>query len=253
VTRNYVTLLTQLPRESSSKEVDSAVLSVIGYPAFAVRDKAVRDKTRAEILGKLRGRYGCRRFLRDGHQCVNEDSTRLFYNHRELKEFENLECEWPLFFTYLILDGLFTGNHKQAKEYFDAISPLLIDSVSMNFINADSDSEKAAPTAGHTPLIPELFYVPADRLDAERANPHSQERKPNDNLPLVWANSLYFLGCLIRDNLLEPAEIDPLGRRFNALRDSERDNLVQIVLLSESVDLQQRLRAHGVETETFEQ
>lgn len=31
--------------------------------------------------------------------------------------FENIECEWPLFFCYLILDSLFHGNHEAAKMY----------------------------------------------------------------------------------------------------------------------------------------
>ncbi|KAJ1922014.1 hypothetical protein H4219_000361 [Mycoemilia scoparia] len=258
ITRNYVTLTTQLPRESSSKETDSAILSVIGYPAFAVRSRDLRDITRNEILEKLRGRYGCRRFLRDGHQCVNEDTSRLYYNNRELKQFENVECEWPLFFTYLILEGLFTENFDQAKEYIEALNPLLIDSNTMNYYDpedlpTDVYISESIQSHEHMPLIPELFYVPQNLLEAERAGPHSQDRKPNDNLPLVWASSLFFVGCLIRERLLEPAEIDPLGRRYNSLREKNRDNLVQIVLLSENSMLQEKLAAHGIETQTLDQ
>jgi len=76
ITRNYTTLHSCLPRESNSKEVDAAVLSVIGFPAFAVEDPKLVERTRNEILSKLKGRYGCKRFLRDGHQCVLEDTSR---------------------------------------------------------------------------------------------------------------------------------------------------------------------------------
>ncbi|KAJ1551731.1 Phosphorylase b kinase regulatory subunit alpha, skeletal muscle isoform, partial [Nowakowskiella sp. JEL0078] len=38
LTRNYTTLHSALPRESNSKEIDAALLSVISFPAFAVQD-----------------------------------------------------------------------------------------------------------------------------------------------------------------------------------------------------------------------
>jgi GH15 family glucan-1,4-alpha-glucosidase len=85
ITRNYTTLHSALPRESNSKEIDSALLSVIGYPAFAVHDSKLLAKTRSEIETKLRGRWGCKRFLRDGHQTVLEDTRRLHYDSHELK------------------------------------------------------------------------------------------------------------------------------------------------------------------------
>lgn len=61
-----------LPRESSSKEIDSGLLSVISFPAFAVDDPALIAFTRDTILDKLRGRYGCKRFLRDGYRTPKE-------------------------------------------------------------------------------------------------------------------------------------------------------------------------------------
>ena len=46
IIRNYITLYTALPFESPSKEVDGAILSVIGFPAFAIHDP---DKIRRKI------------------------------------------------------------------------------------------------------------------------------------------------------------------------------------------------------------
>lgn len=61
-----------LPRESSSKETDSGILSVIGFPAFAVDDPMLIQYTRETIITKLQGRYGCKRFLRDGYRTAKE-------------------------------------------------------------------------------------------------------------------------------------------------------------------------------------
>lgn len=45
-----------------------------------------------------------------------QDPSRLYYEPAELKLFENIECEWPLFWAYLIIDGVFSGNMEQARE-----------------------------------------------------------------------------------------------------------------------------------------
>lgn len=61
-----------LPRESSSKEIDSGLLSVISFPAFAVDDPTLLAITRDYIIDKLQGKYGCKRFLRDGYKTPKE-------------------------------------------------------------------------------------------------------------------------------------------------------------------------------------
>lgn len=42
-----------------------------------------------------------------------QDPSRLHYDPAELKLFENIECEWPVFWTYLILDGIFAEDQVQ--------------------------------------------------------------------------------------------------------------------------------------------
>lgn len=110
-----------LPRESSSKEIDSGLLSVISFPAFAVDDPVLISITRNTIIDKLQGRYGCKRFLRDGYKTAKEDSNRLYYEPWELRMFENIECEWPLFFCYLIIDYCFQRNNDAATEYTEQL------------------------------------------------------------------------------------------------------------------------------------
>lgn len=229
IARARMTLQSLLPRESSSKEVDAALLSVISYPAFAVEAEALVDRTREDVVRKLQGKYGCKRFLRDGHQTVIEDIHRLHYEPWELKQFEHIECEWPLFFTYLLLDALFRGDSIGAEDYAQRLEALLIEQDGWG-------------------LLPELYFVPGDRLDAERAQPHSQLRLPNGNIPLVWAQSLYVLGRLLRDKLLAIGDIDPLGRHLRL--GYQPTPVVQMALLAENADLQTTLATYGIEAQT---
>ncbi|MEZ5451475.1 MAG: glycoside hydrolase family 15 protein [Thiothrix sp.] len=229
VARARITLESTLPSESLSKEVDAATLSIVGYPAFAVEDASLVEETVGEVVSKLEGRYGCKRFLRDGHQTVIEDHQRLHYEPEEMLQFEHIECEWPLFFTYLLLHHLFSGNEEQAKIYRDKLESLLVE--------RDGDL-----------LLPELYRVPADRIEAERNTPRSQDREPNENVPLVWAQSLYILGALVQDGLLDVADIDPLGRRLRVGR--KRGRRVQFALLADSPSIKVRLEEQGIKAET---
>ena len=54
------------------QEIDAALLSIIGFPAFAVQNADLILQVREEVLSKLLGNYGCKRFLRDGYQTVKE-------------------------------------------------------------------------------------------------------------------------------------------------------------------------------------
>lgn len=230
IARTRITLESLLPRESISKEADSAVLSVTGFPAFAVDNQALRAKTEAIICEKLEGRYGCKRFLLDGHQTAIEDSHRLHYDPHELKQFMNIECEWPLFFTYLLINNLFTGDNEAAMRYRTKLEGLLVEQHGKH-------------------LLPELYVVPKELIEAEKANPHSQQRVPNENIPLVWAQSLFMLGSLIQDGLLGIEDIDPLGRH-KTVQQTEDCNL-QIQLLAQDESVQNSLMKYGIRTQTL--
>ena len=54
------------------------------------------------------GKYGFKRFLRDGFGTTIDGKGRRFYEPSEVKLFESIECEWPVFFVYLIIDGVRT-------------------------------------------------------------------------------------------------------------------------------------------------
>lgn len=231
IARTRITLESLLPRESISKEVDSAVLSVTGFPAFAVDDPALREKTQALIVEKLQGRYGCKRFLLDGHQTVIEDHQRLHYEPHELKEFMDIECEWPLFFSYLLLNHLFDGNPEAAADYRQRLDNLLVE-------------------RGGEWLLPELYIVPENAIFAEKQHPHSQARIPNENVPLVWAQSLYILGSLLQDNLITLDDIDPLGR-YKAATRRHANCTLKIALLAENEQVRAELSRQQIPAQTL--
>lgn len=232
IARARNTLESLLPRESASKEVDAALMSAISYPAFAVEDLTLVERTRHNVVSKLQGEYGCKRFLRDGHQTVLEDVSRLHYEPWELKAFEHIECEWPLFYTYLFLDALFRGDKAQSEAYRQRLETLLVEQNGMR-------------------LLPEVYYVPAESIEAERAKPHSQRRLPNENVPLVWAQSLYLLGRLLQEQLIAPGDIDPLGQHLRLGKHPKPS--VQIALMAEDESLQAELAAFGIATQTRKQ
>ena len=107
-----------LPRESLSKETDASLLTVVGFPAFAVEKPELVERTVDEVLTKLGGKYGCKRFLRDGYKNPREDQSRLYYESWELRLFENIECQWPLFYCYLAINACFQRDRESFDKYF---------------------------------------------------------------------------------------------------------------------------------------
>lgn len=219
------TLKGLLPRESGSKETDAALLSVVGFPAFAVEDPELAERTRALIVEKLQGRYGCKRFLRDGHQTVLEDHSRLYYEPGELSAFEHVESEWPLFFAYLLLDAQLRGDTTLATGYRESLEALM----------QERDGQR---------LLPELYFVPAESIEPERENPGSQSRQPNENLPLVWAQSLYLTGALLQEGHLVAEDLQQLRPP------PRRDVIAQVVLLTSDELVRARLATHGIKAQT---
>ncbi|KAM9319273.1 phosphorylase b kinase regulatory subunit alpha, liver isoform 2-T2 [Gastrophryne carolinensis] len=224
-------LCSMLPRASTSKEIDAGLLSIISYPAFAVEDINLVNATKNDIITKLQGRYGCCRFLRDGYKTPREDPTRLHYDATELKLFENIECEWPVFWTYLVIDGVFNGDQVQVQEYREALEGIIIRG--KNGIH----------------LVPELYAVPYDKIEVEYYNPHTVDRVALGKLPHLWGQSLYILGALLAEGFLAPGEIDPLNRRFSTA--FKPDVVVQVSVLAESNEIKKMLKKHDINVESF--
>ncbi|XP_014609689.1 PREDICTED: probable phosphorylase b kinase regulatory subunit alpha isoform X3 [Polistes canadensis] len=224
-------LQSMLPRESNSKELDSGLLSIISFPAFAVDEPNLIQLTREAITSKLQGRYGCKRFLRDGYRTPKEDPNRLYYEPWELRMFENIECEWPLFFCYLILDYCFQGNKEAVAEYSKLLEQITI--------KADDGMR----------LVPELYSVASENVAAEYIQPGSQPRIALGRYPFMWAQSLYILGKLLQEGFLAVGELDPLNRRLCS--EKKPDVVVQVVILAEDAEIREKIAQHDIHVQTI--
>jgi phosphorylase kinase alpha/beta subunit len=135
------------------------------------------------------------------------------------------------FFTYLLLDAYYRGEGERAAEYRSRL-------------------EKLEQRHGDIGLLPELYYVPAESIEAERNNPGSQVRLPNVNVPLVWAQSLWWLAQMLQDGFLDRSDMDPLGRHRRRLKPSPT---VQIALLAEDLETQTQLDNLGISVDRMDQ
>uniref|UniRef100_A0A8C5SXE0 Phosphorylase b kinase regulatory subunit n=1 Tax=Laticauda laticaudata TaxID=8630 RepID=A0A8C5SXE0_LATLA len=249
--RNRQTLCSLLPRESRSHNTDAALLPCISYPAFAVDDEALYSQTIDKIVRKLKGKYGFKRFLRDGYRTALEDKNRQYYKPAEIKLFDGIECEFPLFFIFMMIDGLFRGHPEQVKEYQDLLDPLLQQS-----------------TEGY-PVVPKYYHVPADFVELEKKNPGSQKRFPSnhgrDGKFFLLGQSLYIIAKLLVDGLVSIKDIDPVKRfippqdqrnismRYSNQGPLENDLVVHVALIAESQRLQVFLNTYGIQTQTPQQ
>uniref|UniRef100_A0AAR5P2Q4 Phosphorylase b kinase regulatory subunit n=1 Tax=Dendroctonus ponderosae TaxID=77166 RepID=A0AAR5P2Q4_DENPD len=248
--RNRSIFETLLPRESCSKEVDSSLLPTVSFPAFATHEDLLYQRTKGNIVKRLRGSYGFKRFIRDGFRSVLEDPTQKFYKKEDLKNFENIECEWPLFYIFMIIDGVFKNLPDQISEYQDLLKKRI-------FLDHNED-----------PVIPMYYYVTEELLEKERMEPGSTQRKMVvDHGLCLWNQAMFVLAQLLTAGLLHINELDPIrrylpsynrprkGGRYSAFQakpsiGTATDLVVQIVLIAESMRLQAMMATYGIQTQT---
>uniref|UniRef100_A0A8C6M3L9 Phosphorylase b kinase regulatory subunit n=1 Tax=Nothobranchius furzeri TaxID=105023 RepID=A0A8C6M3L9_NOTFU len=246
--RNRQTLCSLLPRESRSHNTDAALLPTISYPAFAVDDDALYSQTLDKIVRKLRGKYGFKRFLRDGYRTANEDKNRRYYKPAEMKVSVGGSLRNPQVCFYL---NLFRGNKAQVKEYQDLLEPIIFQSFE-----------------GHA-VIPKYYYVPADFVEAEQNKHGSQKRFPSntgrDGKLFLWGQAMYNIAKLLVDELISPKDIDPVHRhvprqdqrnvsmRYSNQGPIENDVVIHVALVAESQRLQVFLNTYGIQTQTPQQ
>lgn len=116
------------------------------------------DNTVRKCIRKLRGSHGFKRFLRDGQYTDLEVRGEQFYQATEIKvsadrrrdevwttvclqKFDNNECQWPMFFALMAIDGrglatnserarfvilgIFKNDQTQVDKYLQMLNPLL--------------------------------------------------------------------------------------------------------------------------------
>ena len=162
----------------------------------------------------------------------------------------------------MILDGLFRNDASQVDHYHRLLKPVLVGAPNSSTLHNNDDhksSENPPPqylqsTNSEKNLVPEVYIVPKDKVQQEKTNRGSTSRIPNENIPLVWAQSLYILSTLIMEDLLSPGELDPLGRRLALFKPMVCSELiVQVVLLAENAELQATLASYGLKTQTLDE
>ncbi|XP_033753778.1 phosphorylase b kinase regulatory subunit beta-like isoform X2 [Pecten maximus] len=246
--RNRTIFETILPRESNSKNTDASLLPTVSWPAFAIHKKPIKHRTIDKVVRKLKGNHGIKRFLRDGYRTVMEDKTRKHYRPAEIKLFDGIECEWPLFYVYLLIDNIFRNDKEGIEHYTNLINPLL---------RKSNDGD----------LLPMFYFVPKEQLDLERnMRPGTAEWYPSaegstDGV-FLWGQSIYFISQLLMDGLLNVMELDPIRRhlpaserpvnssRYSSFQVTPPDLVVQVALIAESSRLQQVLATYGIQTQT---
>ncbi|CAI4231872.1 unnamed protein product [Auanema sp. JU1783] len=246
--RNRTTFETILPRESSSKNTDSSLLLTLGWPAFASHDSQIFEKTIKKCVRRLEGKYGLKRFLRDGFCTEIEDSTRSFYEEHETFKFQGIECQFPMFFAYIGLTAHLQGDTQLSEKYWKKLQDVLV------------------PSDNGTMLVPLCYCVEENMINKERDQPNSTDMypvSPNEFGHHLWSNSVYIIMLLIRDGLIHASDLDPCNRhlpasqrpklfnRHSAFQGSmESDPVVQIALIAESSRLQMMLSTYGITSQT---
>ncbi|CAL1542018.1 unnamed protein product [Lymnaea stagnalis] len=245
--RNRTIFETILPRESNSKNTDASLLPTVTWPAFAIHEDEIRNRTIEKVIRKLKGDWGIRRFLRDGYKTVIEDRSRKYYRPAEIKNFDGIESEWPMFFVILLIDSIFQGNKEDQKYYQELVDRVLYESPEGQ-------------------LLPMYYYVPKQLIEQEKLVPGSQPKVPSAEGTtagvFMWGQSLLFIARLLSDGLLGINDLDCIRRhlpaterptfsaRYSKFQGTAPDLVIQIVLISETSRLQQLLGTYGIETQT---
>ncbi|VDO52713.1 unnamed protein product [Schistosoma margrebowiei] len=276
--RNRIIMTNLLPRESASKGTDASLIPALCWPAYGTCSTSTRLPALERCLERLKGVYGFKRFTRDGYATVLDTNSE--YQPGELMKFVGIESEWPMFFAYMIIEKIrsrilnlyavemakehladphnrldkgdcLNGDREKAVEYDQLMQPLLVHPISESY-----------------PWLPKFYFVPTEELEKERRCRGSAIRKSSFRLVgesrFLWGQSIYIISQLLISGCLLPSDLDPIGRRpshrFSGMSSTLGNELlfsgksmnvtIQVVLISESVRLQQVLATYGIITQT---
>src|SRR3989344_6792634 len=158
-----------LPRESKSKFADLAQLSLI-YPFNVVPENTAREIIR-KIEYHLERDRGVIRYKNDRYYNKNEDNV-------------SEEAEWCFGFPWLsIIYNQFAITHSHSSG-ITPLAPLTLrgESEGNNDIKMAKEYLEKSMATIYKGEIPELYYSDSDR--------------PNENVPLGWAESLFIVALL---------------------------------------------------------
>ena len=83
---------------------------------FFLKSCIFKEATDVKVFSLIRD-HGLIRFNKDGFGSVIEDPNRCLYLPAELKKFDGIESEWPVFFAFLLIDAKFKNNDCAAERF----------------------------------------------------------------------------------------------------------------------------------------
>lgn len=132
-----------------------------------------------------------------------------------------------------MLNFLFQGDKEAVEEYSEALEEIII------------------KTEDGLKFVPELYAVSAQSVAEEYRNPGSQDRVAVGRIPFMWAQSLYIVAQLLKENLIAPGELDPLNRRLGSQK--KPDVVVQVVIMAEDTSIQEKLKHYDIQVQTVQE
>lgn len=114
-----------------------------------------------------------------------------------------MECEWPLFFIVMIIDGVFKNNSDQIEEYQTLLRKCMM---------CDENGDPVVTT----------YFAP---------NGHGSYIKSPKQSLFLWGQSMFIIAQLLTGGLLHINELDPIRRylpSYNRPRKAGRYSAFQV-------------------------
>ena len=96
--------------------------------------------------------------------------------------------------------------------------------------------------------MPCLYSIPVGSEKTEKNDPNSVERIPLEPVPHLWGQSLYIISKLLLEGCLSPSELDPVNRRFSAVKRIQVQ--VQVAVIAQNETVQQKFSEIGFKIQT---
>ncbi len=153
-----------------------------------------------------------------------------FYPDGKIQEFDGVESEWPMFFAFMVIDGVFHRKPEQVEKYQELLKQRLC----YNEQGGDDvpDEFEAFPSLYLSfsfvdPVLPQYYYVDENSLITSSGRQQQQQHKrhrhahmtaSNDGCSTsdlhLWAQSLLVISDLLTSQLLNVHELDPIRRHL---------------------------------------
>lgn len=192
-----------------------------------------------KVRVELERSNGYIRYSKDGLGTCVEDETRGHYEPHELRNFDKIECQWPVFDAQMLIASHFTGNRAD----LDYFRPRFRRHLGSTIFNKDSV------------FFPTFYYVEEGSINDARDCKSGVKMTAKLLKNHQWVQSMAVIAVLLDDGFIRPCDIDPL-RTFDRVLDEfshQADNEIRVSLISENSKLRTMLSTFAVESETPQQ